>query len=78
MRGVFSEGESTLVIFHPNSPFNTMKKIIVLCSVIVALGFIATGCGGDDKPVTPPTAPAATDAPPAADDHDHDDPNHVH
>ena len=55
-----------------------MKKIIVLCSMIVALGFVATGCGGgDDKPDTPASTPAATDTP-AADDHDHDDPDHVH
>ena len=48
-----------------------MKKIIVLCSMIVALGFVTTGCGGD-KPDTPAPAPAATDTPPA-DAQNHDD-----
>ena len=56
-----------------------MKKIIVLCSMLVALGFVITGCGGDDKPVAPAAAPAAADTPTVDDhDHDHDDPNHVH
>ena len=53
-----------------------MKKFIVLCSMIVALGFVTTGCSGD-KPATPTKEPAAADTP-SADDHDHDDPNHVH
>jgi hypothetical protein len=36
-----------------------MKKLIVFCSMIVALGFVATGCGGgDSKPET--DTPAAT------------------
>ena len=30
-----------------------MKKIIALCSMIVALGFVAAGCGGGSAPVTP-------------------------
>jgi len=35
-----------------------MKKIIALCSMIVALGFVATGCGGGAP--APASAPAAT------------------
>ena len=37
-----------------------MKKFIVLCSMIVALGFVATGCGGGD---TTPAVPAAVEGP---------------
>ena len=33
-----------------------MKKIIALCSMIVALGFVAAGCGGGSSPA--PVAPA--------------------
>ena len=33
-----------------------MKKFVVLCTMIVALGFVATGCGGSKK-ATPPPAP---------------------
>jgi len=40
-----------------------MKKIIVLCVMIIALGFVATGCGSGK-------APAPTPAPPAADSHE--------
>jgi|GEM_PF-3113934 len=36
-----------------------MKKIIALCSMIVALGFVATGCGGGAP--APAPAPEATD-----------------
>ena len=32
-----------------------MKKLIVLCSMIVALGFVATGCGGGDSKPAPAT-----------------------
>ena len=46
-----------------------MKKIIALCSIVIALGFVTIGCGGD-KPDA--TAPAAVDTP-SADVHDHDD-----
>ena len=32
-----------------------MKKLIVFCAMIVALGFVATGCG--QKPTPEPAAP---------------------
>ena len=49
-----------------------MKKFIVLCSMIVALGFVVTGCGGNDKPAdtkkTETTAPEQTPATPGAEE----------
>jgi ABC-type glycerol-3-phosphate transport system substrate-binding protein len=49
-----------------------MKKIVALCMMIIALGFVAAGCG--DKPSTPaapsnpgPAAPADPVDPPADD-----------
>ena len=39
-----------------------MKKFFALCSMVVALGFVATGCGGGNAPAPAPTVPAASDA----------------
>ena len=55
---LFSEGENTANHFSPLTPLITMKKIIVLCSMIVALGFV-TGCTGDKPAPTNPTTPAS-------------------
>ena len=47
-----------------------MKKIIVLCSMIVALGFVTTGCGGGDGPAT--STPVTQTAPDNSHEgHDH-------
>ena len=35
-----------------------MKKLIVFCAMIVALGFVATGCGKKSKPAPAPAEPA--------------------
>ena len=70
MVSVFSEVEDTTYYSHPLTSLNTMKKLIVLCSIFIALGFVVTtGCGGgSSKPTPPPTTPDATAAPEAASD----------
>ncbi|MDR0329012.1 MAG: hypothetical protein LBI05_12035 [Planctomycetaceae bacterium] len=55
-----------------------MKKLIVLCAMIVALGFVATGCGDSAKKPAAPASPATTtpsDADEKGDSHEgHDHP----
>ena len=48
-----------------------MKKLLVFCVMIVALGFVATGCGKKAKHA-PTSAPAAEAPADAEHDHDHD------
>ena len=40
--------------FYPNHNFSTMKKFFALCSMIIALGFVA-GCGCGKKESAPAT-----------------------
>ena len=35
-----------------------MKKFFALCSMVVALGFVATGCGGGNDPAPTQPTPA--------------------
>jgi len=52
-----------------------MKKIVALCMMMIALGFVTVGCGGGSKPAKAPAPPevetpaqpeAETPAPPVA------------
>ena len=45
-----------------------MKKIVVLCMMIVALGFVAVGCGGGSSTPAPGPAPAVD----SHEGHDHE------
>ena len=40
---VFSEVENAMTHFHPKPLVTAMKKLIAVCSMILALGFVA-GC----------------------------------
>ena len=51
---MFSVVESTATNFYPNHNFSTMKKFFALCSMIIALGFVA-GCGCGKKESAPAT-----------------------
>ena len=44
-----------------------MKKVITLCMMIIALGFVTVGCGGGGKPDKAP----APDATSSHEGHDH-------
>ena len=68
---VFESRKHIWLFYTPNFTI-TMKKFFALCSMIIALGFVAAGCGGGNPapaPTTPPavdgteeeTAPAAVD-----------------
>jgi len=43
-----------------------MKKFVALCMMVVALGFVAVGCGGAKKPTPPPAPPVTADSGDAA------------
>ena len=60
--GVFGSPRHDLIIFHPLTSLNAMKKFFALCSMIVALGFVATGCGGGSSPAPSPTPPTVNGA----------------
>ena len=47
-------------LFYLNH-ISTMKKFFALCSMVVALGFVA-GCGNGGAPAPAPSAPASYDA----------------
>ena len=57
---VFSEGENTVDFSIPITSPITMKKFFVLCSTIVALGFVAAGCGGGSDTTPSAAQPAVT------------------
>ena len=38
-----------------------MKKLLILCAMVIALGFVATGCGGGGSSKPAPTPAPATD-----------------
>jgi hypothetical protein len=75
---MFSKGENMMKHFYFLTTLNTMKKLIVLCAMIVALGFVATGCGDSAKKPAAPASPATTtpsDADEKGDSHEgHDHP----
>ena len=60
---MFSEVENTHWLFYPLTLLNAMKKIIALCSLFIALGFVV-GC--PPKPANNPVQPPSGDivAPP--------------
>jgi len=47
-----------------------MKKIVALCTMVIALGFVTVGCGGGSKPAQTPAQPEATGS---HEGHDHDE-----